>query len=99
MGGEIQIIAGILAAFFLCVAIAKYLAQRARKREALAKSLAESGASADVELHNPFSGDDAQAEEEAAPDESSESQQAAPDSGAQSDSEQPQQAESPYKWV
>ena len=52
MDGNLQIIAGILAVFFLGVAIAKSMAQRARKREA-ARSIAAQAAQ-EVSLHNPF---------------------------------------------
>lgn len=54
MDGKLQIIAGILALFFLGVAIAKSLIQRARKREEAARRIAASKESQEVSLHNPF---------------------------------------------
>lgn len=54
MDGKLQVIAGILALFFLGVAIAKSLIQRARKREEAARRIAASKESQEVSLHNPF---------------------------------------------
>lgn len=56
MDDKLQIIAGILAVFFLGVAIAKSAARRARRKEAAAKSIANSRSGATVALHDPFAG-------------------------------------------
>lgn len=53
---NLQIVAGILAIFFLTVAVAKSIAKAAAKREALRKSAERSGAGASVSLHNPYPG-------------------------------------------
>ena len=50
---NLQIIAGVLALFFLAVAIVKSLMQRARKREAAARAI-EQANSVTVSLHNPY---------------------------------------------
>ncbi len=50
---NLQLIAGVLALFFLAVAIVKTLLQRAHKREAAKQALAQSNAST-VSLHNPY---------------------------------------------
>ena len=84
MDGKLQIIAGILSLFFLGVAIAKSMAQRARRREAAAKSIASSKAAATVSLHNPF----AEQQQETAP----EPPPAPPQAPAAP-------VESIYKWV
>lgn len=55
MDGKLQVIAGILALFFLGVAIAKSMIQRARKREEAARRIAASKEAQEVSLHNPFS--------------------------------------------
>lgn len=50
---NLQLIAGVLALFFLAVAIIKTLLQRAHKREAAKQALEQSNAST-VSLHNPY---------------------------------------------
>ena len=58
MDGKLQVIAGILALFFMGVATAKSLIQRARKREEAARRVAASKESQEVSLHNPFAAEE-----------------------------------------
>lgn len=103
MDGKLQVIAGILALFFLGVAIAKSMVQRARRREEEARRIAASKESQEVSLHNPFAaeGDSAtqredggRTEEAAAMPDSR--QTTASDAGIPDRAEA--QAESTYKW-
>lgn len=93
MDGKLQIIAGILSLFFLGVAIAKSMAQRARRREAAAKSIASSRSGAIVSLHNPF----AEQQQETAP--AVEQKETAPEPPPAPPQAPAAPVESIYKWV
>jgi len=97
MDGKLQIIAGILSLFFLGVAIAKSMVQRARKREAAAKSLANSKSSDMVSLHNPFT--DQQPVPSPEPADQPEQQPVATQPAPEPAPAPNAQVESIYKWV
>lgn len=107
---NLQIVAGILAIFFLSVAVAKSIAKAAAKREAMRKNAERAGAGASVSLHNPYPGKnpevmpDESAPAESAPEESAPAdvapavvatQEAHPGPAA---AVQPPSHESIYKW-
>lgn len=100
---KMHIVAGILAVFFLTVAIAKSIAQASAKREAKRKSL-ERSKDASISLHNPYPGE-APAAKPAEPEPTSPAPAAAAPAVAAAEERsetpatvQPPPHESVYKW-